>query len=81
MAARYAGGFPGLQYLSILTTVLVFIGAFGVSPKKLPRNRVAWRDVWPGAIVAAVGVALGKFLLSYHFAPAGVLNAYGPAAP
>ncbi len=76
---RHAGGFPGLQYLSILTTVLVFIGAFGVSLKKLPRNRVAWRDVWPGAIVAAVGVALGKFLLSYYFALAGVLNAYGPA--
>lgn len=77
--AAQAHGFPGVRLISFAITIVFFVGAFAVSLKALPRNRISWGDVWPGAVVAAVGVALGKLALSQYFAFAKVSAAYGSA--
>jgi membrane protein len=45
----------------------------------MPKGKVAWRDVWPGAAIAATGIALSKLAFSAYFAYANVAAAYGAA--
>jgi membrane protein len=45
----------------------------------MPRARVAWRDVWIGAIVTAVLFEAGKFLIGFYIGKAGVTSGFGAA--
>jgi membrane protein len=67
---------PGVSFL--VTTVFLW-GVFCVSFKLLPKGRVKWRDVYAGAFVAALGLAMSKYALSLYFRVAGVSQAYGSA--
>ncbi len=71
-------GFQGGQILSFVVSVLFFTGGLGVAYKGLPKGRTQWRDVWPGAAIAAVGIALSKLAFSTYLGYAG-LSAYGAA--
>lgn len=46
----------------------------------MPRVRVAWRDVWPGAAITALLMTLGKTLIGLYVGRSGVASAYGAAA-
>lgn len=61
--------------LGLMLTVAVFATVF----KWMPRVRVAWRDVLPGAIVTAILFTIGRFLISAYVARTGVASAYGAA--
>jgi membrane protein len=52
---------------------------FGMLYKWIPDARVAWRDVWAGAAVAAVLFAVGKFALGYYLGRSSLTSAYGAA--
>ena len=71
-------GFQGGQVVSFLVAALFFTGALSVAYKGLPKGRTRWSDVWPGAVVAAVGIALSKLAFSTYLGYAG-LSAYGAA--
>lgn len=71
-------GFQGGQALSFVLTVLFFTGGLGVAYKGMPKGRTHWRDVWPGALIAAVGIAVSKLAFSAYLGYAG-LSAYGAA--
>jgi membrane protein len=75
----HASGFQGLQLVSFIVSVVFLSLVFGVSYKILPKGMVAWSDVWFGAIVAAFGFGLSKFLLSLYFSYSTVSAAYGSA--
>lgn len=77
--ASQTPGFQGWSYISLLTTALFFTGALGVAYKGLPKGRVKWRDVWPGASIAATGLALSKLAFSFYLARFAGINAYGAA--
>jgi membrane protein len=47
--------------------------------KVLPDARVAWSDVWRGALVTAVLFVVGKFLLGLYIARADPGSAFGAA--
>jgi membrane protein len=47
--------------------------------KILPDTKVAWRDVWPGAIVTAALVLLAGAVLSFYFRIGGVGSAFEAA--
>jgi membrane protein len=53
--------------------------AFAIIFKALPDARVAWRDVWAGAVVTAVLFALGNYGISVYLAYSNVASAYGAA--
>ena len=77
--ARHTPGFDAAPLLSLVGSVVFFTMALGIAYKGMPKNRTTWRDVWPGAIVAAVGIGLSKLVFSAYFAFANVSAAYGAA--
>jgi membrane protein len=77
--ARNTGSFAGWPIVSFLFAVAFLTGVFAVAFKALPRDMVAWRDVWVGAITTAVGFAIAKGLLTLYFSLSHVSSAYGPA--
>ncbi|MDP1590698.1 MAG: YhjD/YihY/BrkB family envelope integrity protein, partial [Prosthecobacter sp.] len=44
-----------------------------------PDTRITWRDVWLGAVIAAVLFELGKFLLGFYFGRSALASSYGAA--
>jgi membrane protein len=58
----------------LITTVL-----FALIYKFVPRERVAWGDVWVGAVVTATLFTVGKFVILVYFGRVAVSSAYGAA--
>jgi membrane protein len=52
---------------------------FAIIFKVLPDARIAWRDVWIGAIITALLFNLGKHLLGLYLGRSSVASAYGAA--
>jgi membrane protein len=63
----------GVVALAAISTLLALIYKF------LPDARVAWRDVWVGALVSAVLFLAGKYLIGLYVAKASVASAFGAA--
>ena len=63
-----------------------FVVSFGVITllfalifKVLPDVKIAWRDVWIGAIITALFFNVGKFLIGLYLGRSSVTSAYGAA--
>jgi membrane protein len=63
-----------------------FVVSFGVITllfamlfKVLPDAKIAWRDVWIGAIITALLFNLGKLLFGLYLGRSSVISAYGAA--
>ena len=72
---------PGFQLwpiLSLVVTAAFFTGALAIAYRGIPKGRVQWSDVWPGATIAATGLALSKLAFSAYLGYAG-LSVYGAA--
>ena len=52
---------------------------FAMIFKVLPDVRIAWKDVWAGALVTAILLAIGKLLLGKYLVYRGIGSAYGAA--
>ena len=52
---------------------------FAMIYKLLPREHIAWSDVWVGALVTAALFTIGKFLIGLYIGKSGVASAYGAA--
>jgi membrane protein len=86
MAGTYLHGLsPGLDGawelgnsgLSLLMTVVLFALIYRV----VPDTRILWRDVWAGALIAAVLFVVGKIVLAFYFGRSAIASDYGPAGP
>jgi membrane protein len=68
--------FQGLNLLiGFGITTLLFATAYRI----LPRVRIAWSDVWVGAVVTAVLFTGGKYLIGLYLGHAGVSSGFGAA--
>ena len=45
----------------------------------MPRARIAWRDVWLGAVVTALMFEIGKFLIGLYLGKTSVASGFGAA--
>lgn len=68
---QWAGGFfPGmeaaLQLANMLITFAITTVLFAMIFKFMPQARIAWRDVWIGALVTAVLFEVGKLLIGMY---------------
>lgn len=72
-------GVAGGQALDAVLSLVVFSVLFALIYKLLPDTSVAWRDVWPGALVTAVLFTIGKFAIGFYLRKAGVASSYGAA--
>ena len=61
--------------LSFAMTVLLFAMIY----KYVPRETIAWRDVWVGASVTAFLFAVGKSLIGFYLGRSSFSGAYGAA--
>jgi membrane protein len=48
--------------------------------KWLPNVRLAWRDVWRGAVVTAVLFSLGQLAIGFYLGRSATTSAYAAAA-
>jgi membrane protein len=79
---RFAGlegiGIVG-QIADFLVSVLIITLLFAMMYKILPDVKIAWGDVWVGAIVTAFLFTVGKLLIGLYLGHASVGSAYGAA--
>jgi membrane protein len=81
---NYLGSFAPQWH--VIWRGLNFLFSFGVVTllfalifKVLPDVRIAWKDVWIGAVITAFLFTLGKFLLSLYLGKTGLASSYGAA--
>jgi membrane protein len=75
--------FPGEAVLWEALNVIVSLGVitllFAMIYKVLPDVKLAWRDVWVGALVTAGLFTAGKFLIGLYLATSTFSSTYGAA--
>lgn len=61
-------------------TLLLITLLFALLYKWLPNTKVRWRDVWFGALVAALLFTAGKWLIGFYLGNTAIGSAYGAAS-
>ena len=70
---------PALEAVNFLVSLVVVTLLFAMIFKLLPDAKVAWGDVWVGAILTAMLFTVGKFLLGLYLGRSGISSTYGAA--
>jgi membrane protein len=77
------GRFPGseitLQLINLVASFAITTVLFALVYQILPRVRVAWRDVWVGAMVTAILFNAGKLAIGLYIGKAGITSGFGAA--
>jgi membrane protein len=68
-----------LHVLDFLVSIAAITLMFALMYKILPRVRIAWRDVWVGALVTALLFTIGKFLVGLYIGHSRVATGFGAA--
>jgi membrane protein len=75
--------FPALEVLLPIANLVVgfamTVGLFGLIYKYIPRETIAWNDVWIGAVVTALLFTIGKTLIGAYLGRSSFNSAYGAA--
>jgi len=69
-----------VQTLNRLASLLILIAWFAFTFRTLSLAIVSWRAVLPGAVLTAVLIDLGEFILGYLLVPRNLGPIYGPAS-
>ncbi len=72
--------FPLTYLLEMGVSFVLLSTLFAMIYRWLPRQRIAWQDVWIGAVLTALLFTLGKGLIGLYIGRSGVVSAYGAAA-
>ena len=74
-------GWAGVvRTLELALSVVLATAVFAMIYKTMPRARIAWKDVWIGAIVTSMLFVLGKFLIGAYIGKSGISTGFGAAA-
>jgi membrane protein len=68
-----------LSVLNILALLALIVLANAFIYKVLPDIKLAWRDVWPGAVTAALLMGLGGLVIGIYFKLGGIGSAFQAA--
>jgi membrane protein len=68
-----------LQVVNQIISFGIVTVLFALIYRFLPRARVAWRDVWVGALVTAVLFSIGKYLIGVYLGTSGIASGFGAA--
>jgi membrane protein len=75
--------FPGVsvlwEALNVIVSLIVITLLFAMIYKVLPDVKLAWSDVWVGALVTAGLFTIGKFLIGLYIGTSAVASTYGAA--
>jgi membrane protein len=79
----YGGWFPGwivtMEVLNQVVSLAFVTVLFAMMYCILPSVRVAWNDVWRGALATAVLFTIGKYLIGLYLGKAGIASGFGAA--
>ncbi|HKU71814.1 MAG TPA: YihY/virulence factor BrkB family protein [Burkholderiales bacterium] len=67
------------QWANVLLSLAFLAGLFGLLMRWLPSERQPWRHVWPGAVLSAVLLNVGKHLLGLYLGRAAFSDSFGAA--
>jgi membrane protein len=67
------------QIFNFVLSFVVITGLFAAIYKVLPDARIAWKDVWVGAVVTSLLFTIGKFLLGLYLGRSNPGEAFGAA--
>jgi len=76
---RFVGGEALAQVLQLAFSFAVAVVLFAAIFRILPDLKIAWRDVWLGAVFTAILFVLGKWGLGVYLGKAAPGSAYGAA--
>jgi membrane protein len=76
---RWEEAAVALGALSSALSFLVIACLFAVIYKMLPEVKLAWKDVWIGALGTAALFTVGKHLIGVYLGNSGVASSYGAA--
>jgi membrane protein len=79
MLQRIIGGEAIVYVLSLLLSFAIATVLFAAIFRILPDLKIAWRDVWLGAVFTSLLFVLGKWGLGLYLGKAAVGSAYGAA--
>jgi membrane protein len=65
--------------INLVGGFLLVATMFGLIYKVMPRTRVLWRDVWIGALLAALLFTLGRSLIGAYIGRSGIASGFGAA--
>jgi membrane protein len=74
-----AFGATGLFIADFALAVVIFTALFGMIYKWLPNVRIAWHDVWTGALTTAVLFNLGRIAIGAYLGRSATASAYAAA--
>jgi membrane protein len=77
--AWFGGWVTMLQILNQVVSVSFVTILFALMYRILPSVRVAWYDVWYGALATSVLFTIGKFAIGMYLGKAGVASGFGAA--
>ena len=66
--------------IELCSSFLVITVVFAMIYKIIPRVRIAWKDVWVGAVATALLFTAGKFLIGLYIGRSGIGSSFGAAA-
>jgi len=70
---------PAMEAVNFVVSFVVVTLLFAMIFKLLPDAKIAWSDVWVGAVLTALLFTLGKFLLGLYLGRSGLSSTYGAA--
>ena len=76
----FVGWVGVVRTLELALSVVLATAVFAMIYKAMPRARIAWKDVWIGAIVTSMLFILGKFLIGAYIGKSGISTGFGAAA-
>ena len=79
LQARLPGLAITLPILDLILSFAMTVLLFAMIYKYVPRETIAWRDVWVGAAVTAFLFAVGKSLIGFYLGRSSFSSAYGAA--
>jgi membrane protein len=68
------------EALNAIISLIVITLLFAMIYKVLPDVKLAWSDVWVGALVTAGLFTIGKFLIGFYIGTSALASTYGAAA-
>lgn len=76
---RFVGGEPLLHAFQIVLSLSLATVLFAAIFRVLPDLKIAWRDVWLGAVITSLLFVLGKWALGLYLGKAAIGSSYGAA--
>jgi membrane protein len=68
-----------LKVANFLFSLAIVTVLFAILYKWLPNVRIAWRDVWFGALATAVLFSIGRIAIGFYLGRSAIASAYGAA--